>query len=311
MRKVLVVGASGSMGYALVNELQTRGGFKVAAFARTKSKLETLFKNETNVSIVPGDVFKIEQLKAAAKDVEIIFHAMNVPYPDWEEKQPVLLRNILSVAKGENSKLVVVDNIYVYGRSNGEKVTEAFPKHPHTKKGKIRLQLENMIKESGVQFLIAHFPDFYGPHAENTLLHQTFKNAIQNKKAVFIGQPDIPREYIYTPDGASALVELSLRNHAYGQEWNIPGAGVITGNEILQILRRQGYSKELKIITKFVIQLVGLFNKGMKEYAEMFYLNEEPVILSGAKLKKELVSIPQTSYEIGISKTLQVMKNLS
>ena len=85
------------------------------------------------------------------------------------------------------------------------------PKRPHTQKGKIRLQLENVIKASGVPFLIAHFPDFYGPHAENTLLHQTFQRVIQNRKTVFVGPPEIPREYIFTPDGAQALVELSLR----------------------------------------------------------------------------------------------------
>lgn len=311
MKKALVLGASGGMGYAIVKELVSRGDMEVVAFARTRSKLERLLGDQSRVTIVAGNVFNMEELKAAAQGTDLIFHAVGLPYSAWEEKLPVLIDNVLAVAKEAKAKLVVVDNIYAYGRSGGEKVREDFPKRPHTKKGKIRLQLENRIKTSGLPYLIAHFPDFYGPHAENTLLHQTFQRVILNRKTVFVGNPEIPREYLYTPDGAKALVELSLRDHAYGQNWNIPGAGVITGQEILQILRRLGYQKGMTTITKFMVRLAGLFNKEMREYVEMFYLNEEPLVLSGEKLKKELGEIPQTPYEIGIRRTLEAMKAFS
>ncbi len=310
MKKVLVIGASGGMGYAITSELISREIFEVVAFARTRSKLERLFGDKPNISIISGDVFNTDELRAVAQDVEIIFHAMNVPYHEWEAKLPVLLTNILTVAREANARLIAVDNIYAYGRASGEKVAEDFPKQPHTKKGQIRLRLENMIKESGVQYLIAHFPDFYGPHAENTLLNETFQRVVRDQKTVFVGDPTIPREYIYTPDGAKALVELSLRDTAYGQNWNIPGVGVITGNEILQILRRCGYSKGLTIITKFMVRMGGLFNPTMREVVEMFYLNETPVILSGEKLARELGTIPLTPYEVGIVTTFNVMKTL-
>ena len=61
-------------------------------------------------------------------------------------------------------------------------------------------------------------------------------------------------------------------------------------------------------IKKWMVQLAGLWNPKNKEYAEMYYLNEEPIILSGDKLKKELGTIPQTPYAIGIPKTLAAMK---
>jgi len=46
----------------------------------------------------------------------------------------------------------------------------------------------------------------------------------------------------------------------------------------------------------------------LKEYAEMYYLNESPVILSGEKLKKELGDIRQTPYEIGILSTRDALE---
>ena len=45
MKKALVLGASGGMGYSLVKELSSRG-IKVVAFARTKEKLERLFRDD-------------------------------------------------------------------------------------------------------------------------------------------------------------------------------------------------------------------------------------------------------------------------
>lgn len=308
MKKALVIGATGGMGFAILNELVSRG-ISVTAFARGREKLAHLFGGSEKVNIFAGDAFEIDRLIAAAEGADVIFHAMNVPYPEWEKKLPLLMKNILHAAEQTGAKLVVVDNIYAYGKSNGKKVTEHSPKVPNTRKGKIRLQHEAMIKQANVKALIAHFPDFYGPNAENTLLHQTFQAVLADKPAMFIGNQRIKREYIYTPDGAKALVELALRDSAYGQHWNIAGSGVISGEEIIQIVREAtGYQKRVSIVTKPMIWMLGWFNKMMRELAEMMYLTEEPVVLSGEKLEKELGEIPMTPYRVGIMQTLEFMK---
>lgn len=238
------------MGYAIVKELCSRG-IHVVAFARNKEKLEILFSGEENVKVVAGDVFIQEDIMEAAKGVDIIFHAVNIPYSDWEKKQPKLLKNILEVARYYDSKLGIVDNIYAYGRQGEELVVEEVKKAPHTKKGKIRLQLEMMAKQGNVQMFIAHFPDFYGPNAESTLVHHTLKGVLANKLSSFVGDKKIAREYIFTPDGAKAMVELALRDEAYGQNWNIPGYGVITGEEMIQHIQElTGYTKPVMTVKK-------------------------------------------------------------
>lgn len=308
MKKALVLGASGGMGYSIVKELSRRG-ITVTAFARTKGKLEKLFGDDPNVTIMTGDVFQLNNLQEAAKDTEVIFQSANIPYPEWKEKLPQLMSNIITVAKKNSLKLVVVDNVYAYGRSGGKKVNENFPKNPHTKKGRIRLQVEQLIKESGVKALICHFPDFYGPNAENTILHYTLQNVISNKKGAFVGDQHIAREFIFTPDGAKAIVNLALEERAYGQNWNIPGFDVITGKEIVEVIREiTDYRKGVSTITKNMIRLLGLFNSGMREVVEMFYLNEEPVVLSGEKYERLLGSVPGTPYREGLRQTIEYMK---
>ena len=79
MKKALVLGASGAMGYAIVNELVERG-LHVCAFARNKEHLEQLFGNNKQIEIFAGDVLQWEELYQAATDCELIFHSINLPY---------------------------------------------------------------------------------------------------------------------------------------------------------------------------------------------------------------------------------------
>ncbi|MED0738307.1 SDR family NAD(P)-dependent oxidoreductase [Aneurinibacillus thermoaerophilus] len=313
MKKALVLGASGGMGYALVHELVARG-IETVAFARTREKLEKLFGHMEQVTIVSGDVYQVEDVKEAGRGVEVIFHTVSVPYPEWEKGHPTIMRNVVEAAAANCSKIVLIDNIYAYGRGNGQPITEEYPKRPHTKKGNIRLQIDHMAKDAhrqGIPALIVHFPDFYGPNATNTLLSYTLESMVAGKKAAFVGNQNVKREYIFTPDGAKATVELALREDAYGQNWNIPGYGVISGREIISIVKEiTGYSRKVGTIGRGMITLAGLFSRMMWEVREMMYLTEEPVVLSGAKYEKHIGPLPKTSYEEGIRQTLNFMKGV-
>lgn len=304
MNKALVLGASGGMGTALVKELVARK-VEVIAFARGREKLEMLFKEEPLVIICKGDVLQQEELAKAAIGAEVIFQAVNVPYQEWEEKLPIITKNVIQAAKASSAKLAVVDNIYAYGRQPNIEVKEQTAKRPHTKKGKLRLQMETEYLNSSVPTMIVHFPDFYGPHADGTLLGQTISKVAENKLAIYIGNQKLPREFIYTPDGAKAMVELTLHESAFHQQWNIPAAHPVTGEQLIQTLRGiTGYKKSIITVGTPMIRLLGIFQLLMREMVEMMYLNREPVILSGEKYENNIGEIPRTSYEQGLKETL-------
>lgn len=309
MKKALVLGASGGMGYSIVQELVKRE-IEVIAFARSKQKLEDLFLSEPLVTIYSGDIFHMDDLLAAAKDADVVFQAANLPYAQWERSFLPFMTNIIHAVKETKSKLVVIENIYAYGRTQGGKTSEATPKKPVSEKGWLRLKSEQLIKQAAIPFIIAHFPDFYGPNATNTLLHVTLQNVIRDKKAMFVGNQTIPREFIYTPDGAGAVVHLALQESAYGQNWNIPGYGVISGEEIIELIRElTDYRHPVMTVSKRMIRFLGLFNKNMREVVEMFYLNEEPVVLDGTKYVKEIGPLPRTPYREGLKQTIDFMRS--
>ncbi|MBT2695939.1 hypothetical protein J7E79_00555 [Bacillus sp. ISL-40] len=64
-----------------------------------------------------------------------------------------------------------------------------------------------------------------------------------------------------------------------------------------------------KIIKMNMIRFLGLFNQGMREVVEMFYLNEEPVVLDGRKYEVHFGPVPRTSYKEGIAQTLEFMSS--
>ena len=307
MKKALVLGASGGMGYALVRELVSRG-IEVVAFARGEVRLKALFEKESNISIYVGDALVKENVSQAAKDVDVIFHAVNFPYPVWDATHLLVIDILIHVANAQQAKIALVDNIYAYGAASKEAISEDTQKDPHTKKGKIRLAMEDKLKASNVPSMIVHFPDFYGPFAESTMLHETLKNVVQHKSANFVGSTHVAREFIYTYDGAKAMVELALRESTYNQNWNIPAAYPITGDELIQIIREEtGYEKPIRTVSKTMIRFIGLFQPFMREMVEMMYLTETPVVLSGQKYESEIGPVPVTSYQNGIRETVKSM----
>ena len=54
--------------------------------------------------------------------------------------------------------------------------------------------------------------------------------------------------------------------------------------------------------------MLGWFDANLREVVEMFYLQETPVILNDSKLASKLGELRKTSYDEGIRKTLDWMR---
>ncbi|MCH1638583.1 SDR family NAD(P)-dependent oxidoreductase [Paenibacillus timonensis] len=315
MQKAIVLGANGGTGAAITAELIGRG-IETVAFGRSQSRLEKLaadLGHPAHLTIAVGDAFQPDSIKAAAGGADVLIHSANVPYHEMVSKLLPLGESVMEAASSLGARVVAIDGIYPYGRRTGAQATEDHPKQPHTRKGKIRLAFEQMLfsdRWRHVPTLIARLPDYYGATANQaSYLGSTLEAIAAGKPAVFIGNMRTPREIVYLPDAAKMIVELARRDFAYGQNWHIPGAGTISGREIVRIAQQAAEIRKPVIpLGRAGLSLIGLFEPVMKEVVEMLYLTEDPFILSGAKYESRIGPIPATPFEIGIAETIAALQ---
>ncbi|WP_413377047.1 NAD-dependent epimerase/dehydratase family protein [Paenibacillus taichungensis] len=315
MKKAIVVGATGGTGAAITEELIKRG-ISTIIFGRSRQKLEQLavkLGSPDYLQIAVGDAFRPDDIVAASLGADVMFHCANVPYNEMEGKLIPLGESVMEAAEQLGLKVVVIDGIYPYGRRQMKEVTEEHPKQPHTRKGKTRLAFEQMLFSSKwrkAQVMIVRLPDYYGPTANQaSYLGSTLEAIAEGKMTFFIGTMKMPREYIYLPDAAVMVVELASRDDAYRQNWNIPGAGVISGKEIVRIAQQAaGRAKPVIALGKTGLSLLGLAVPVMKEVVEMLYLTEEPLVLSKKKYEDSIGPVKMTSFEEGIAQTISELK---
>ncbi|UOB81908.1 SDR family oxidoreductase (plasmid) [Bacillus sp. ZJS3] len=316
MEKAIVLGATGGSGQAIVSELLSRE-IEVIAFGRSESKLKKLMKEHDSTPLLTyqlGDIFDYRTIVEAAKDVDVIFQCANVQYHEMADKLLLLGENVMKAADILDKKIVIVDGIYVYGHQVA-KGDENHPKQPHTKKGKIRVEFEQLIfdkKWKNAKALIVRLPDYYGITSQNSYLHPTLTGLTGNKTSIFIGNLKTPREYVYLPDAAKMIVEIANKDDSYGENWNIPGAGLISGKEIIKFAREITGNKKMVIpLNKNAIRISGLFNPVMKEVVEIMYLTEEGFTLSGEKYENRIGKIVATPYKEGLKETLSFLMKKS
>ncbi|AHV99594.1 NAD-dependent epimerase/dehydratase family protein [Paenibacillus sabinae] len=315
MQKAIVIGATGGSGAAITEELVKRG-VRTIAFGRSRQKLEQFaagLGNPDHLSLATGDAFKPDDIVSQADGADVLFHCANVPYHEMADKLIPLGESVMEAANRLGIHVVAIDGIYPYGRRQMDLVTEDHPKQPHTKKGKVRLAYEQMLfspRWSRTKVMIVRLPDYYGPTAnEASYLGSTLQAIADGKMAFFIGNMNVPREYIYLPDAAAMIAELAGKDLAYGQNWNIPGSGVISGKEIVRIAQAaSGSAKPVIPLKKTGLSLLGLAVPVMKEVVEMLYLTVEPLTLSGEKYERLIGPVRATSFEEGISSTIRTLQ---
>ncbi|WP_193790083.1 NAD-dependent epimerase/dehydratase family protein [Paenibacillus beijingensis] len=315
MKKAIVVGATGGTGASVTEELVKRG-IQTVAFGRSREKLEKLrasLDNPEHLSIAVGDAFRPDDIVLASVGADVLFHCANVPYHEMVNKLIPLGESVMEAAQRLSLKVVVIDGIYPYGRRQMERVTEDHPKEPHTRKGKTRLAYEKMLFDNRwnrAKVMIVRLPDYFGPTAnEASYLGSTLEAIAAGKMAFFIGNMRVPREFVYLPDAAFMIAELAGRDEAYGENWHIPGAGLISGKEIVRIARQaSGSTKPVIPLGRGGLSLLGMAVPVMKEVVEMLYLTEEPLVLSGDKYERLIGPVRATAFEEGLTVTVRALQ---
>lgn len=311
--KYALFGATGTVGKALAAKLVERGqAFR--AVGRSAERLRQDFKVfEPLVEYCTADLGDSAAAARAAAGVDTVFYTVGVPYPQFEQ-HPKLTRVALGAAAAAGVRQYVhLSTVYPYGVPQQEFVSESHTRNPKAFKGRMRKEQEDLVlaadNSHGMRTTILRAPDFYGPDSELSYVRAIFDAALKGGTASVIGPIDTPHEFIFVPDVAETLIELSEKEEAYGKAWNVAGPGVITTRQFAeQIFTTVHQEPRLRVAGEFMLRVLGVFNPFLREVVEMHYLWTTPVKLDDTRLRQLLPNLHKTPYAEGIRRTIDAMR---
>ncbi|MDQ0008187.1 nucleoside-diphosphate-sugar epimerase [Luteibacter jiangsuensis] len=307
----LVLGASGGIGGEVARLLRD-AGWQVRALKRD---LATDTEHRDGIAWRRGDAMNRKDVVDAACGCKVIVHAVNPPgYRHWAERVLPMVDNTIAAAIEEGATIVLPGTVYNYGPDAFARLDEDAPQHPSTRKGRIRVLLEQRLLDAtsrGAQAIVVRAGDFFGPRAGNSWFSQGLVKPGQPVQAIQRpGKPGVGHQWAYLPDVARTMVALigkrtSLepfaRFHMAGH-WDPDGTEMTEA--IRRVARRHGLAPKVSAFPWWLVGLAAPFVPTLRELREMRYLWDVPVRMEGSRLKDVLGEEPHTPLDEAVEATL-------
>lgn len=283
-----VVLGTGAIGRAVMNELVKRG--ESVCMVNHSGKMDEI---PAGVVVKAADLYDQSKVKEVTRDAKVVYQCSQPAYHQWVEKFPALQTSIINGLTGSDAKLVMVENLYMYGDVNGQPMTENLPHNAHTRKGKVRSKISkdafDVHRSGKLRVTSARGSDFFGPWGLPTAAmgERTFYPMIAGKAAGLVGNIDVPHTHTYIPDFGKALVILGARDEADGQAWHVPNDNPrVTQREMAKMIADElGLPLKVSAMGKTMMVIGGLFVPEAKESVEMMYEFETPFIVDSGKFE--------------------------
>ena len=283
-----VVLGTGAIGRAVAEELVRRGDS-----VRMVNRSGKMDEVAVGVEVVASDLYDQAKVREVTRGAKVVYQSAQPHYYEWPEKFPTLQRSILDGLTGSGAKLVIVENLYMYGDTNGKPMTEDLPYLAHTRKGRVRGEISKAAfeahKAGRIRVTSARGGNFFGPWGmDSTMGARAFYPLLRGKPAQLIGRTDLPHTHTYIKDFGAALVILGERDEADGQAWHVPNAQpTMSQADLVRLFAEEaGVEPKISSMGKTMLTIGGLFIPEAKETVEMMYEFDRPFIVDSSKFEK-------------------------
>jgi nucleoside-diphosphate-sugar epimerase len=310
--QALVLGATGGVGGEVARQLRD-AGWNVRALKRG---LQQSTEQGDGMEWVQGDAMNRDDVVRAARDCAVIVHAVNPPgYRKWSELVLPMIDNTIVAALAERATIVLPGTVYNYGPDAFPVLGEESPQHPATRKGAIRVELEERLRAAttlGARVIVVRAGDFFGPRAGNNWFSQGLIKPGQPVTTVNVpGERGVGHQWAYLPDVARTMVALLTRReqldafatfHMAGH-WDVDGTQM--ADAIRQVVeRRSGVRPGTRAFPWWLLRLISPFVATARELLEMRYLWRQPVRMRNDRLTAILGCEPHTPLQDAVEATL-------
>jgi nucleoside-diphosphate-sugar epimerase len=267
------------------------------------------------VEVIASDLYDPANVRQVTRGATVVYHAAQPGYNQWPEKFPLLQKSILDGLTGSDTKLVIVENLYMYGETDGKPMTEDTPYRAHTRKGRTRAAISTAAfeahKEGRARVTAARGGNYFGPWGiDSTMGARAFFPLLRGKPSQLIGRTDLPHTHTYLRDFGTALVILGEREEADGQSWHVPNdMPELTQGELVRMFAEEaGVEPKISRMGKPMMAIGGLFIPEAKETVEMMYEFDQSFIVDSSRLEKTF-GMKATPMREAIRETVYWYKN--
>ncbi|HMJ74512.1 MAG TPA: NAD-dependent epimerase/dehydratase family protein [Iamia sp.] len=244
------------------------------------------------VETISGDATDPVFARTVAANSGTVYFCLNAPnYHRWADEFPPLQRAVLGAARAADAKLVVLENLYLYGPTVGP-LCEASPVNPTSAKSRVRADMSAELIEAHqrgeVRVAIGRASDFIGPGVRNSAFGEfVFGPALAGKRAQTVGRPDTDHTYSYVPDVGRNLVLLGSHDDAYGRAWHLPNPPTRTTRQIiLDVYATAGARRsDLTALKRPTLRALGLFNRNVRELLHTYYQFDAPFVVDDSAFR--------------------------
>ena len=285
-RDLHVIFGTGPLAMAVMRDLVSKG--KPVRMVNTRGQADV----PAGVAVVKGDAYTVESVRELTKDARVVYQCAMPPYTEWPQKFPALQASIIDGVAGSGARLVIAENLYLYGEVNG-KMTEGLPYLATTRKGRTRAQLSEAAlaahQAGKIPVAIGRGSDFFGPAVlESAFGARAIRPALDGKTAQLTGNIDLPHTVTFIDDFGKALVILGERPEALGHAWHVPNdTPTLTQRQwMTQFYEEIGKPAKMSGMGKLMMMFGGLFIPNARESVEMMYEFEKPFIVDSSKFER-------------------------
>ena len=312
MNTALVLGITGGIGGEIGLTLLRRG-WHVRALHRNPASVSLPEELRGKVEWVTGDAMKRDDVIAAARGVSTIVHAVNPPkYNNWAGLVLPMLDNTIAAAQAQRARIVLPGTIYNFGMDAFPVLTEHSPQEPHTRKGRIRVEMEKRLRDAtalGVRTLIVRAGDYFGPRAGNNWFTQgLLAGSAQVRRVFYPGPRELGHSWAYLPDVAETvarLLEAEDRLEAFAV-FHFRGHWLERGVEMAETICRVAGLRTKRIFgfPWWAIRIAAPFVEVCREMLEMRYLWTVAAELDNTKLRSVIGVEPHTPLAEAVTRAL-------
>jgi nucleoside-diphosphate-sugar epimerase len=270
------------------------------------------------VEVVAVDAADASAVTELARGAASIVNAVNPPsYHTWDTDWPPVAAATLSAAEATGAGLVIIGNLYAYGRVDGP-MREDHPLQPAGHKGQLRADMwtEALARHDAGHLRATELrsSDYFGPGttARTTYLNDVVIDALLAGKSPLlpVGRVDVPHSWTFVPDVGRLAARVATGQQGWGRAWHVPTAPARTFVETAaDVARIAGVTpRRIRVLPRPIGTAAGVVVPFMHEVRETRHQFERPFVLD-SDLTQRTFGLAPTPWDEALAATIAARRS--